>query len=114
MQQAQGKEVGKDLPVAVDSSVIEFTVDPSALSACSNAEPMTARVNWVVRDLAVTEVRVEVSDSPAGARKLLSVGGRQGQVVTDAWVRAGTTFSLADSKAEKQLAVVEVQGIPCQ
>lgn len=92
---------------------ISFTVSPDAIKQCPGAEPVAAEVTWLVRDMAVTEVKVEVANAGQNSRKLLSLAGRQGKATTEAWVVVGSRFFLTDNKTGQELASFEMLGSPC-
>ena len=97
----------------VSPANVTFTVAPDAIKQCPGAEPVATEVSWLVADMAVTEVKVEVANAGQSSRKLLSLAGRQGKAMTEAWVVAGTKFFLTDSKTGQELASFEMPGQPC-
>ena len=88
-------------------------VTPDAIKQCPGAEPVSTEVSWLVADMAVTEVKVEVANAGQSSRKLLSLAGRQGKARTEAWVVVGTKFYLTDSKTGQELASFEMPSQPC-
>lgn len=92
---------------------IDFAVVPASVSECSEA-PSQVKVSWQVRDTSVQEVRVEVADPGRDAWKVLSVGGRQGEVETGPWVEEGTRFQLVNAGTGEQLASHAMTGDSCR
>ncbi len=97
----------------VSPANVTFTVAPDFIKQCPGAAPVATEVNWLVADMAVTEVKVEVANAGQSSRKLLSLAGRQGKATTEAWVVVGTKFYLTDSKTGQELASFEMPGQPC-
>ncbi|MCA0297424.1 MAG: hypothetical protein LCH68_00240 [Proteobacteria bacterium] len=97
----------------VSPANVTFTVTPDAIKQCPGAEPVSTEVSWLVADMAVTEVKVEVANAGQSSRKLLSLAGRQGKATTEAWVVVGTKFYLTDSKTGQELASFEMPSQPC-
>lgn len=92
---------------------VDFEVVPGSIKQCHGAESVIAEVSWSIGDSNVNEVKVEAKSPQEQSRSLLSVGGRQGEVETEAWVVVGTEFFLSDSSTERELARFVVQGLPC-
>lgn len=98
-------------PVAQRTDV-EFAVVPASIPTCLEA-PSTVKVTWQVKDTSVQEVRVEVADPGQDTWKVLSIGGRQGEVETGPWVQKATRFQLLIAATGEHLAGHVMTEEPC-
>lgn len=99
-------------PGTVSNSAADLSVDPGYVYACDGRDQVVSLVKWHVKDLAVTEVRVDVHKGNE-PRSEFSRGGGTGQEKTNDWVVDGVWFHLMDAKSGKELASYKVTSLPC-